>query len=485
MEYPYRAYWGLTAFGMIEKLEKDYGGRPLFSWRQEGTVRRVTYQEFARDVFRLAAWFESLGLRGKIIVIDGRNTYEQITTLFAAASMGAVAAPLSFDLPLESLGDLLARIAPAALLYDEEDREILPQVTQGLKTRLIPCREGEGSIAAILGSGLPPLIQDGATSPDAPALLLATSGSTSRSKLVLLPHYGLLPHAIMESNRALFVLPMHHIASLCTLVYYLAVGIEVCLSTLGRGLSDFSWFRPTDIFAVPSFLAMAIRRHRAGKLDLSCLTSLSGGGAPENLEHASYLRSLGIFTMSLYGATETAGMVDYATPGCFRPGSLGKIGPWNQVVIAPDGEVLVKGKNVMLRYLDDPEATAQALRDGWYHTGDLGRVDEDGFLYIIGRKTNIIILSNGENVSPEAVEQNLEACKEIAEVVVRGEGDQLAAHIWCGEGAEEAERQRVRDFIARYNRTVPSYYAIRRILFRDDPFPKTASGKVKRGDIQP
>lgn len=475
----YKEYEGLTVFQMIQKMGERYGNRPLFSWRRDGREEQVTYGTFVRDVKRLAHFFDALGLRGKCVVIDGRNSYEQVTALFAAASMGAVAAPICFDLQTEDLRDLVDRIAPAVLIYDGEDETLLPELELPAAVRPLPSR-GKGGVDAVLAEDGPLYEGDGGDSPDAPALLMATSGSTSRSKLVLLPHHALLPHSQVETQRSIFVLPMHHIAGLNILINDMARGIEICLSSLGRGISDMGWFSPRDVFAVPSFVALMVQRSRMGKLDLSGFASITSGGAPQNPEMARYLEERGIFSMSLYGATETAGMVDYSTPECYRFGSVGRPGPWNEIRISPQGEVLVRGKNVMLGYLDDPEATAQAMEDGWYHTGDTGRIDEDGFLYITGRIKNIIVLSNGENVSPEAVEEKLSHCQAVEEVIVRGEDDQIVAHIWCGEGAGEDKRQAVEAFIARYNRSVPSYYAIRRTVFRDAPFGRTASGKLKR-----
>ena len=477
----YQDFYGRTVYGALERMAQRYGGRPMLTWKREGVIHSVTYGKFFRDVRRLAARFEELGLRGKCVVIDMRNTYEQVAALFAAGMMGAVAAPMSFDLPADDLRDLVGRVGPRALVWDEQDLELLPRLPAPEGCLLLPCLGERESVAALLAEE-GPLYQEGADiAPDDPALLLATSGSTSRSKLVLLSHYGFTPRGEFQpSERVLHVLPLHHIAAMCTLAAYLAQGSEICLSSLGRGSADLVWFQPRDVFAVPSFVSALVRQSRLGRLDLSCFRSISSGGAPQILETAEYLNGLGIFSMSLYGATETAGMVDYSTPEHYRFGSVGLIGPWNQVRISPQGEILVKGKNVLLRYWDDPEATAQALEDGWYHTGDIGYIDGDGFLFVTGRIKNIIILSNGENVSPEAVESKLGRCPAIAEVVVRGEDDRIAAHVWCGEGDSERLREEVREHIARYNRAVPSYQAVRTLVFRDAPFEKTGSGKIRR-----
>ena len=477
----YRDFWGLTVHGMLARLAERYGDRPLFTWRRGGAIHAVTYGEFFRDVRRLAARLAALGLQGKSVVIDMRNSYEQVAALFAASSMGAVAAPLSFDLPLEDLRDLIGRIGPELLICDELDLELVPELQLPEGCALLPCLEGADSAAGVLAGDGPLCQEREGISPDDPALLLATSGSTSRSKLVLLSHYGLTPHwELMRCGRVLHVLPLHHVAALWCLSAYMALGSEICLSDLGRGTADLAWFRPTDLFAVPAFVSLLVRQSRTGRLDLSGLRSISSGGAPQNLETVAYLNSLGIFSMSLYGATETAGAVDYSAPAHYRFGSVGRVGPWNQVRFSSRGEILVKGKNVMLGYLNDPESTARAMEDGWYHTGDVGYLDADGFLFITGRIKNVIILSNGENVSPEAIEGKLGRCPAIAEVIVRGEDDRIAAEIWCGERDGEELRAQARDFVARYNRTVPSYQAVRRIHFRDAAFAKTASGKLKR-----
>ena len=476
----YENFWDITVYEMLCKIERLYQARTAFQWRQDGRTCTISYGKLMEDVRRLAGRFQSLGLSGRPLVIDGRNTYEQVAAFLAGAAMGAIVTPLSFDLPLENLGDLITRVHPAALIYDQEDQEILADVTAGCEPVLISCTDGADSVAATL-SGDGPLYQAGqAQSPADPVLLLATSGSTKRSKLVLLSHYALLPHSELETQRSVFVLPMYHIAGLNSLMNDLARGIPICLSTLGRGILDMAWFRPKDVFAVPSFVELLVQRAKAGKLDLSSIASVISGGAPQSCETAEYLENLGIYTISLYGATETAGIVDYALPSRFRRGSVGLPGPWNEIKISPQGEVLVKGPNVMLRYLDDPDATAQALVEGWYHTGDLGRIDQDGFLYITGRISNVIVLSNGENVSPEAVEAKLSVCPDILECVVLGRGDRIAAQVWCGAGAGEDAQGRVKEFVADYNRTVPSYLAVRHLEFREQPFDKTATGKLKR-----
>ncbi|MCI8511927.1 MAG: acyl--CoA ligase [Lachnospiraceae bacterium] len=469
-------YQGLTVFQMLEKMAGKFQERQVLSYWSGGQAISVSYTDFFQDVRRLAAYFDGLGLCGHRVVIDGRNTYEQITALFAAMSMGAAAVPLCFDLPLEDLQQLVRRLNPALIIYDEESRELLPDIR--LNARTLACL-GASSIRSVLdGNGL--LYQDdGRVSLSQPALILATSGSSSQPKLVVHSHQSFQPHGNQPLQSSIFVLPMYHVV-VTRLFNDMAGGTPSCLSNFRQALFDIQWYHPQKVFATPNLITLLLKQDRMGALDIGTFRSITNLGAPETSGMTEALNARGIFYCSVYGTTEACGAITYSVPGHYRAGSVGKIGPWNEVRISDQGEILVRGNDIMQGYLDDPETTGEALADGWYHTGDTGYIDEDGFLYIIGRMKNIIILSNGENVSAEAVEKKLIACEEIKEVIVLGENDQISAHIWCGEGRKEEGEDQVRAFITRYNETVPSYQAVRNIVFREKPFPKTTSGKIKR-----
>ena len=478
----YEEYLDLTIYQMLERMENRFQEKLLFFYKEDGIIKEVSYRQFFGEVRKIAGYFSEKVQKGSFIIIDSRNTYEQIAAMFAAASMGAVPVLVNFNLPDEEIESIIERVSPAMIVYDREDEELIVKFRSLGTIPCLCCTENKfgGSVREILASDRPLYQNDSAIKPEDPAMILMTSGSTSRSKLVVLPHYAFLPHSEVWTEKSIFVLPICHIAGLNILINDMARGTPVCLSSLKNGLRDMEWFRPKDILAVPAFVAQMVKKSKKGKMDISNFKNISSGGAPQNMDTVVYLNSLGIFTMSLYGATETAGMIDYSTPETYRYGSVGKPGPWNAVRISEAGEILVKGKNVMIEYLGDPEATKEALVDGWYHTGDMGYIDDDGYLFITGRIKNIIILSNGENVSPEALESKLSHCEDIEEVVVSGHEDTITAHIWCGDDAGKEKMDRVRSFVSQYNRTVPTYYRIRKIEFRERPFEKTGSGKIKR-----
>lgn len=471
-----------TVYEMVRESCAMFGERVLFSYMRRNAIEEVTFDTFYRDVCKTAACFEKRDVAGKYIVIDGKNEYEAIVAMCGAAFAGAIAAVLNFDLPEEEIEYALERMNPAMIVCDEDYFDVVEGDVEKNGTDCVFLTESEDRESIrrwIAGEGG----QYEAAKEQCPedgALVLMTSGSTSRSKLVLLSHYGYMPTLEMYSQKSMLLFPLYHVAGTMMVVNAIAKGVNLCLSSLKNGLRDAEWFRPEEVVAVPAFISLLVNRNRQGLFDMGGLKYVTSAGAPQNPELTQYLNEQGIFSPSAYGATETSGPVSYSTESEYRFGSIGKAGPWNEVKFSEEGEILVKGKNVMLEYIGAPEETKEALEDGWYHTGDVGYMDEDGFIYITGRIKNIIILSNGENVSPEAIEASLSLCPDIKEVVVYGEDDVLESHIWCGEEASEETKKQVERYIAKYNRSVPSYRTIRKVVFRERPFTKTATGKIKR-----
>ena len=145
--------------------------------------------------------------------------------------------------------------------------------------------------------------------------------------------------------------------------------------------------------------------------------------------------------------------------------------------LEPDGELCIRGDSIMLGYYKDPEATAAVIdKDGWFHTGDLARVDEDGYYYITGRKKNLIILGSGENISPEELEGLVEKCPAVQECIVKEMGKKIGVVVYC----PQAEQQTVQDHITEMNRTLPMYKRIGVVEFSAEPLPRNATGKLLR-----
>jgi len=203
------------------------------------------------------------------------------------------------------------------------------------------------------------------------------------------------------------------------------------------------------------------------------------GGAPLDAKYVKVFRSWGINILNGYGITECAPVVSVNRNFHWCDGSVGQVLDGCSVKIADDGEILVKGDNVMLGYYKDEVSTNSVLRDGWYCTGDLGHINQDGFLFITGRKKNLIILSNGENVSPEEIEEQLLQDEAVAEVVVYGKSGMLIAEIFPIEDYI-GNQQYFDNLIANLNQTQPQYKQIHKVKLRDREFEKNSSKKILR-----
>ncbi|MBR4416943.1 MAG: AMP-binding protein, partial [Victivallales bacterium] len=219
---------------------------------------------------------------------------------------------------------------------------------------------------------------------------------------------------------------------------------------------------------------------------------ISSGGAANDPQVTRDYYALGFQLLEGYGMTETAPMISFTPPGRYKPGSPGKPIPCNEVKIV-DGEVMVRGKNVMKGYYNKPQETAEALTaDGWLHTGDLGYIDEDGFLFLTGRSKELIILGNGKNISPTEIEQKLMDMSDglFGECALTDDGHNLMALIVPDMDAIAEKgivniRQTIMDVVIEpYNETAPSYKRIADIIIRNTPLPRTRLGKLRRHIIR-
>lgn len=196
-------------------------------------------------------------------------------------------------------------------------------------------------------------------------------------------------------------------------------------------------------------------------------------GAASNPDACRDLMDMGIAVGNAYGMTETTSVGSWWELDANNLTTIGKPYGTTQMRIK-DGEIQIKSPGVMKGYYKDPEATAAIIEDGWVHTGDLGYCDKDGNYYITGRKKNVIILSNGENVNPEEIEATFANCDAIEECLVYSDGKGICADVFT------KERDTAAVFIKKYNRSVPMYRQVYKVNYTEEPLPKTGSGKIKR-----
>ncbi len=453
------------------------------------------------------------------IALLGPNSAAWITAYFAVISSGNVVVPLHYGLKHDELKEYISRSDCSMLLFDErcsEEAEMLAEEIAGLTIRQVHDFLDQAEMA--------PEEEWPELPADAPVAMYFTSGTTARSRCVILTHrnlasqvnaiFSVLP--LSRDDTGLSVLPLSHTFEMMTYV----VGALYCGGTLYINDSlrnmkaNLKRCKPTILVAVPLILqtlrkeilrnaekqgrSEALERGmrlngRLQKIGINAgprifseihesfggrLRTVICGGAALDPELIEFYRRLGVQVLQGYGITECSPVVSTNSPGADRPGSVGRPLPCCEVRLI-DGEICVRGDSVSPGYYGDEEANAASYQDGWFHTGDLGYMDRDGFLYCTGRIKNLIILANGENVSPEELEEHLYRIEGIRDAVVYERDGKITAEIY-------ADRDRIPDksaaweLIGPVNRSLAAYKQIGDIVLRDKEFEKTATRKIKR-----
>jgi long-chain acyl-CoA synthetase len=427
--------------------------------KRHGLYHDVSWQRYRADALACAAALVEVGIRpGDRVGLVSENRQEWLLADMGILTAGAVNvpphAPLTASQIQYQLADAGARWVFVSggpqLAKVEQVRASLPEL-QGVVVFEGPEARGDAvSWDAFLQRGRRALARtvtelarrEDTLRPDDLATVMYTSGTTGNPKGVMLTHGNLLSNtfAVLEvfpfgwDSVPFNWLPLSHIYAR-TVDYYLSVaaGTVLCLAesaeTVVQNLAD---VQPTHISAVPRFYEKVLAAVAApdpattGKR----LRDVFGprmmwrgsGGAPLPVPVARAYHDAGVPVLQGYGLTESSPVITFNRPGRYKIETVGLPLPGVEVAIAPDGEILTRGPHVMRGYWNNPQATAEAIRDGWLYTGDLGRLDEDGFLSITGRKKELLVLSNGKKVVPTFIEGLLLADPCIDQVVVYGEG---------------------------------------------------------------
>ena len=479
----------------------------------EGTT--TTHGEFAHRVRRAAAALEGLGVRrGDRVAWLGANHPAALELLYACGQLGAIWVPVNARLTAPEAKYVLEHSGASLVLHGREHgttADTLRAELAGVRHWVAaetPLAGGADSLdwQQLLGD-VEPVPHDEPVTHDDPCLIMYTSGTTGRPKGAVLTHGNMTWSCINQvlgldftpEERTLGLAPLFHIGGLNGTVNptLLRGGCVV----LVRGfdppatLAVISEQQVSSFFAVPTMLDALSRQPDFDTIDLSALRTIGAAGAPLPLPLLHTWLDRGITVQQAYGMTESApaGTMLDSVDAVAKVGSAGKSQFFVDVrVVRPDGtecdphevgEVVLSGPNIMAGYWNAPEETAAAIVDGWYHSGDAGSTDEDGYLYIRDRYKDMII-SGGENVYPAEVESALLEFDEVQEVAVIGVPDPtwgevgLAVVVPSPGTAPDPEelRARLRTRLAGFK--VPTYVEL------SDELPKTATGKIRKPDLR-
>ena len=523
---------------------------------KEVKYKHITYAKFLENINSLGTSLINLGLKGKRIAVISKNRYEWMVGYYATVNGTGIVVPLDKGLPEQEIESSLIRSNCEAIIFEKDNLESIKNIKEAGKTNIkyFICmddikEEGIIDLNSLIQKG-DELIKAGNNdfinaeiNNEEMSIILFTSGTTSLSKAVMLSHrnvasniYALnLAEKIYSTDVNLAFLPFHHTFGSTGLLLFLVNGAtNVFCDGLRHIQSNLKEYKVTTFVCVPLLIETMYKKimkevERQGKTKLikiavpvcnfllkfgidirrkvfkTILDQLGGnirfivsGASAIDKKVAKGFNDFGILTVQGYGLTETAPVLSAENEKCIRYGSIGY--PMANVEIKIDnpneqgiGEIVAKGPNVMLGYYKNQEATNEVLKDGWFHTGDLAYMDKDGYIFITGRKKNVIVLKNGKNIYPEELEILINNLPYVAESMVFGypKEDDLVVSAKIvynkeyvqekfGEISEEDLQNKIWEDIKEINSTLTTYKHIKYIIVTDEPMIKTTTAKIKR-----
>jgi long-chain acyl-CoA synthetase len=538
---------------LVVRASKLFSDRIAFKELSHGLeVLEYTYAQVEQDCNAFGTKLLQMGMSGYHIALISESSYNWVLTFLTVMCGVGVLVPLDKELMPEDIAALLHKSDADAIICSETFVPMITEILDecpNVKTVIVmnptkaypkfyemPALISQGRKLVLLGDRS---YREKTVDPDAMCELLFTSGTTGANKGVMLSHKNLLAdlfgfmHYIRVTSVSFSVLPIHHsFESTCNIFGVLYTGNTLCINdSLKHLINNFAVFKPGMSLMVPLFLEAMYKSIWEGAkkekmekylsygikisnllrffgIDLrrrffrpvhekfgGGLIQIVSGGAPLRMELIKKFDEIGINVINGYGITECAPVISTNASDWKKPGTVGRILPGCKVRIAdPDkrgnGEIEVKGDIVMLGYYKDEAGTnAVFTEDGYFKTGDLGRLDKQNFLYITGRKKNLIILPNGKNVCPEELEAVIGTIPYVKEVMVysdKAEGkDVIAADVFLDmqyfvENNITDIRQKLDQDIRRLNNTLPVYKRIGDVKIVEKEFEKTTTKKIKR-----
>lgn len=515
-----------TTKELLDFCVAEYSDKEVFTYQSRRQAISVSFTQFKEQVKAFGTYLFREGYNGKHVAVFGENSYEWILIHFAITCGGNVIVPIDKELGADSIAELLADSESKILIYSDTYSDIAKQLQEKLsdinyinmKDISTYIEEGKELIA----NGYMDYI-NAKVGKDDLASIVYTSGTTGKSKGVMLTHnnfcscmYGACCNVLL-TGPSLLVLPLHHtfglVASVFAVMYY---GYPIYINkSLKRLPDDFKVSKPQHLFAVPLIVETLYKNiwataKKQGKdkllkllvgisdillkfrIDLrkilfkSVISAFGGnldlivsGGAPIDEKYIKVFKAFGITVLNGYGITECGPIVAVNRNKFNIMGSVGLPLCCNQVKIVDDGEVLVKGDNVMQGYYHNESENKKVFADGWFRTGDIGFIDEYGALHITGRIKNLIILSNGENIPAESIEEAVYSIPYVKEVIAYGKDNVIVAEVYLDEEVIGAKEQIHKD-IQVINKSLPLVKNIGKVIVRETEFPKTTTKKIKR-----
>ncbi len=493
---------------ILADAERRFGKEDAVRYKvKKDTVEAKSYSQLKKDSESFSRALDSLGEKGDHIAIIGATSYSWLLSYFGIVNSGRVAVPLDAGLPAEEICELTDRADVTVLVADEMRRDVIDMVKSRCpKLKYVISMQKEESDGEVLSLGRLLKEHEGIYDfiPEADSLctIMYTSGTTGKSKGVMLTNRNMAENATCldmkfpERTVLMTVLPIHHAYCLSMdILKGISLGSVICINdSLLRVAKNIKLFQPDMMLMVPLMIETIAKKLEESawlppaivkaKVFGKQFHTICSGGAYLNPAYIDLFARYGITIQQGYGMTECSPVISTNLSWNIRKDSVGQLMPNCEAKTVKE-ELWVRGSSVMMGYYKMPEETAEALEDGWLKTGDLGYVDADGFVYLTGRKKNLIITKNGENVSPEELENKLGEERLVQEILVREKEGVIEAEIFPDyEYAKKKKisdiRKSLQEIIDAYNRQAAAYKRIYGLKIRETEFEKTPSKKIKR-----
>ncbi len=518
---------------MINCVAKDFKDENVFKYNKDGRKVEITFNRFKKDIDAFGEYLFSKGYKDKKIAVLGENSYEWIVTYFAVVNGGNVIIPIDKELKPNEILALLKSSETDLLVYSEQKKKAVNEMLEnGLSCEILSTDEIEHccAVGQELISGGSRDYKDCEIDAEKMCAIIYTSGTTGTPKGVMLSHKNLTRDAFLSIScmkiprNGMAILPLNHTFGFmaCVLCQIWMGYTTYITSSLKTVMHDLQEAKPGHMSVVPLFIENIYKNiwktaEKQGKAKLlrnmiktsnalrkvgidmrrtffkSVLDKLGGnmemiisGGAPIDDIYMKGFDDFGITIINGFGITECSPIVALNRVDDIKYGTVGNAIPEVQIRIYNpnengEGQIWVKGDIVMMGYYNNQEATDEVLKDGWFNTGDIGKIVDEKYLAITGREKNLIILANGKNVYPEELEYLISHIDNVTEVLVYEEDEMITAEIYSdSEDNKEAVREQIKKDIQELNKKLADYKKIRKVKFRAVEFEKTTTKKIKR-----
>lgn len=546
---------------LLEQTVALHSDKDIFMTKVNDKFEGTSYKKYKEDIYALGTMLSKWGLKNEHVAVIGENRYEWCVTFMAVTCGGGVIIPLDKELPKSEIENLILRSKAKAVVFAKKYREYIKEfmgkndsIKVAIDMDAITEEEGIYSFVKVVESGNK-LIEAGNNeyakteiNREQLAGIFFTSGTTDLAKGVMLSHKNLASNVMagmsmfktVKEDRFLSILPMHHTYE-CTGDFLLMTAqgatIYFCegLKHISKNLQE---AKPTTLLVVPLILESmynkiwiqiakkGIKKKVSFAIKVSNLllkfnidirrklfkdvlqafggelkVAIAGGAAPDP-DVLKGLRAFGVETIQGYGLTESSPLAALNPVQAPKDDAIGLPMPEVQMIIDdPDskgnGEILIKSESIMMGYYENKEATEAVIIDGWFHSGDIGYRDKDGYFHITGRKKNVIVTKNGKNIFPEEVEAYINKSPYILESVVYGKEvhddletkvyaiivpnyEEIKSYLGKQEITDEEVKNLIDAEIKKYNKQMPLYKMVRDFEIRETEFEKTTTKKIKR-----